>query len=473
MGSRRGIQILLFGMCGAIALIFGTMITVNVILQKKNSRNEIEELSESLAKAIYNGIFFPMSIGDATTIRSQMEFMGKTSKNAMVYIIDFLGNVSYSSSSEMISKNIKEITTSGELITSLQTLFEKNQLIQTGFEEVDKGKQFFVKLYPFYNEKTCYHCHGSSRKVLGAMVLRLDNEPVFARLNRSILLNLLLGLTGGILLVILVWWLARSQIVWPLKKMAQSIEESKGSVRSLSDELAQGSARLAQESSAQASALEQVDATVAQVVSLSTQNAQNSKDLDGLAQNSVNLMRDASIRLNTLGDAVTKVTETSKRAMDILKTIDEIAFQTNLLALNAAIEAARAGEAGEGFAVVANEVRNLALRAQEASKATGRLISEIQDNTKTVTIMVQETKDGFQALSAGVEKMADQARMVAQASIEEAERLSQARQGVAEIEKSTQQHALEAKNSASISDALRDAVIVLEELTLKLKALLS
>jgi methyl-accepting chemotaxis protein len=93
------------------------------------------------------------------------------------------------------------------------------------------------------------------------------------------------------------------------------------------------------------------------------------------------------------------ITKSGQETGKIVKTIDEIAFQTNLLALNAAVEAARAGEAGQGFAVVAEEVRNLAMRAAEAAKNTAALLEQTGKKIEGGSALVVRSK--CQAVKSG------------------------------------------------------------------------
>ncbi len=97
---------------------------------------------------------------------------------------------------------------------------------------------------------------------------------------------------------------------------------------------------------------------------------------------------------------VTKLGDRSKEIGQIVDTISGIAGQTNLLALNAAIEAARAGEQGRGFAVVAEEVRKLAEQSQEAAKQIAGLISEIQMETDSAVVAMN---DGTREVKVGSE----------------------------------------------------------------------
>ena len=153
-------------------------------------------------------------------------------------------------------------------------------------------------------------------------------------------------------------------------------------------------------------------------------------------------------------DLIKAMDETSKASEEtqkIVKTIDEIAFQTNLLALNAAVEAARAGEAGAGFAVVSEEVRNLAIRAAEAAKNTAMLIESTVSRVQHGSGLVKKTGEALLQVSGTTSRVDGLLAEIAAASNEQAQGIDQVNKAVAEMDGIVQRNASQAEESASAS----------------------
>jgi methyl-accepting chemotaxis protein len=158
--------------------------------------------------------------------------------------------------------------------------------------------------------------------------------------------------------------------------------------------------------------------------------------------------------MNDMAEAVVVITKSSEETGKIVKTIDEIAFQTNLLALNAAVEAARAGEAGAGFAVVANEVRNLAMRASESAKNTSNLIENTIKAVRKGNELTNATQEAFKENAEISKKIGQLVDEIATASEEQSRGIAQVNIAMVEMDKVTQSTAATAEESASAAEEL-------------------
>ena len=126
--------------------------------------------------------------------------------------------------------------------------------------------------------------------------------------------------------------------------------------------------------------------------STSQQTDQSAQRGTAVVTQAVDVMRDLAKHMQTAGDGIEALNEQSLVIGTIVKTISGIAEQTNLLALNAAIEAARAGEQGRGFAVVADEVRQLASRTSQATDEIVLVVRQNQDMARNAVALMTDGK---------------------------------------------------------------------------------
>nr|WP_019410215.1 methyl-accepting chemotaxis protein [Pseudomonas psychrophila] len=148
-----------------------------------------------------------------------------------------------------------------------------------------------------------------------------------------------------------------------------------------------------------AAAINELGAAAQEIASNAAQASHQASDARGLAQEgqqvverSINSMQQLSQMLGTSSGHIESLNDKTVNIGQILEVITSISQQTNLLALNAAIEAARAGEAGRGFAVVADEVRNLAHRTQESAQQVQTMIEELQVSARASVSTMEESQ---------------------------------------------------------------------------------
>jgi methyl-accepting chemotaxis protein len=179
----------------------------------------------------------------------------------------------------------------------------------------------------------------------------------------------------------------------------------------------------------------------------------------------MNNIRAASTELR---DAMNAIKVAGNDVSKSVRVIDEIAFQTNLLALNAAVEAARAGEAGRGFAVVADEVRNLAqLSAQAAREIADRIEASILRSeegvrvTDKVNASIAEVTDKSQHLEAKLadilahaQQVDEQVAHIASAEAEQSQGVTQINAAINQVDQITQDNAANAEECAAAAEEL-------------------
>jgi len=207
---------------------------------------------------------------------------------------------------------------------------------------------------------------------------------------------------------------------------------------------------LSEAASEQAASLEETSSSLEEMASMIKSNADSTAKANGLMSGAKETIEKANASMSQLTVSMKEIASASEQTQKIVKTIDEISFQTNLLALNAAVEAARAGEAGAGFAVVAEEVRNLALRAAEAAKNTSNLMGDIVGKIQAGEKLVNTTNQDFVEMRTSSNKVVELMGGIAAASQEQSQGIEQINTAILQMNQVTQQNAASAEELASI-----------------------
>ncbi|HBE79661.1 MAG TPA: hypothetical protein DDW65_18070 [Firmicutes bacterium] len=257
---------------------------------------------------------------------------------------------------------------------------------------------------------------------------------------------LILGVIGAVLIT--------RSITKPVNKIVVGLTESSNQVASASVQLSVAAQQLSSGSAEQATSIEETSSTLQETSSMLHQNVVNTKQAAQLSEQTNDSADKGSNEMDEMMNSIQEIKKSSDQIAKIIKVIDDIAFQTNILALNAAIEAARAGEAGMGFAVVAEEVRNLAQRSAQAAKDTTAIIeTNIELSGKGVSV-AERVRAALNEITIKAKKVHELMNEISAATEEQAQGVEQVNKAMSQMENVTQQNAASAEESASASEEL-------------------
>jgi methyl-accepting chemotaxis protein len=226
-----------------------------------------------------------------------------------------------------------------------------------------------------------------------------------------------------------------------LGAVMSQLRDTSGLLKTATGEILSGASDLSERTTKQAATIEETSATMEQLSSTVTDNAERARKASSVASTVTQTAEDGGKVMASASDAMERIIASSAKISNIIGLIDDIAFQTNLLALNASVEAARAGEAGKGFAVVAVEVRRLAQSAAEASSEVKSLIDESGVEVKAGSRLVSDAVTKLEAILEAARSSSQLMEAIARESAEQAAAIEQVGASVRTLDEMTQHNA--------------------------------
>jgi hypothetical protein len=315
----------------------------------------------------------------------------------------------------------------------------------------------------------------STGKTVGIWAVGIDSNRYVKQNNQfgNIYMTIIIFIFILILVGVAVALFRSTFITNPINSVIKKLNKDTQLIDTTSDYLLSSSRHLAEANSQLAESIAETSATLKQSAEMIEQNSTSTRHAALLAAQTKVASDKGNNEMENMMRSMSEIKKSSDQIKKIIKVIDEIAFQTNILALNAAVEAARAGDAGMGFAVVAEEVRNLAQRSAQAASDTAIMIEGNIELSETGVSVAKRVGESLTEITLQANKVKELMEEIDAAGQEQSQGILQINKAIGQMQKATHQNEAISEESAGASEELGEQVESLKNVIYQLAELIN
>ena len=204
----------------SVAFAMGAEIYVRLLRGTNERIGMMTRFGKELAASTYAGIKHPMAAGDASAIKRQLLEIKEAMGDVEVLICDFDRKIVYATHEDKLQTRVDASITNREALQTLAKILQTGENPQKAFEEESHGKRYLVTMQSIVNHPDCFHCHGSSRKVLGGLVIKMHADPAYSAIAATTRNSILISLLGIGAIVVLTYTMLSRLVSRPIETLA-------------------------------------------------------------------------------------------------------------------------------------------------------------------------------------------------------------------------------------------------------------
>ncbi len=220
LGNKITVAIVL-----TIVVIMSAEIYVRIYFGTKDRIELMTMLAKEVAASTYAGIKTPMWVGDKDGVKRTLLDIQERTKGVEVFICAFDQEITYSTDENKVSKKVEDSINNRQALLTLTDILVSGDEASMPFEDVVSGKRYLVSLHPILNHPDCHHCHGTSRKVLGSMIIRVEAEQIYATVTAQRNRTILVTLFGLMLAITLIYFMINKLVRRPVEDLADNAKK--------------------------------------------------------------------------------------------------------------------------------------------------------------------------------------------------------------------------------------------------------